>query len=360
MTEQIQFTVKPEHLATLGKISGKTLSPVSPFRYGSENNTGGGIPDLAALGICDKGGVIAPEKKDAVTALAEADAFTRIYLTTPQRIIEYIAYFTQDGKIVGLTNDGGMQIVTFPAPNNAMLELVRQTIGFSIYRSSSFTAQLNRAETLVLAAMIDLERKEMLRKFADSKTAERIEISQKDVLEMLKVPPGSIQWLSSAFVDLFSSERIPKPEEITGIFESLAEKGLVTGSGKKHSLSDDGIILARCHLMPSMYLTLTSGKGQPSGKTNVAGFSCIVSGIHDLLYIDYNADEIELQAVASAEIHEYLSAFLTNPSVFGGLADLSARNIPDQAPGQKKFCPQCGASLRPGLKFCSSCGAKIV
>ncbi|OPX63046.1 MULTISPECIES: zinc ribbon domain-containing protein [unclassified Methanoregula] len=25
----------------------------------------------------------------------------------------------------------------------------------------------------------------------------------------------------------------------------------------------------------------------------------------------------------------------------------------------RKFCPQCGAPLRPGLKFCSSCGAKI-
>lgn len=362
MTEQIQFTIKPELLATLGKISGKTLSPVSPFRYDSKTNTGGGIPELAALGICDAGGVIAADKKEAVTALAEADAFTRIYLTTPQRIIEYIAYFTPDGKIAGLTNDGGMQIVTFPAPNDAMLGLVRQTIGFSIYRSSSFTAQLNQAETLVLAAMIDLERKEMLRKFADSKTAERIEISQKDVLEMLKVPPGTIQWLSSAFIDLFSPERIPKPDDLAGVFESLGKKGLITGSGKKHSLSDDGILLARSHLMPSMYLTLTSGKGQSSGKTNVAGFSCIISGIHDLLYIDYNADEIELQAVASAEIHEYLSAFLTNPSVLKGLEDHSGQKgaAPPQAPTGKKFCPQCGASLRPGLKFCSSCGAKIV
>lgn len=361
MTDQIQFTVKPELLTTLGKISGKTLSPVSPFRYGNETNAEGGVSELAALGICDANGVVAADKKIAVTSLAEADAFTRIYLTTSQRIIEYIAYFAPDGKIVGLTNDGGMQLITFPAPNDAMLELVRQTIGFSLYRSSSFTAQLNRAETLVLAAMIDLERKEMLRKFADSKTAERIDVSQKDVLEMLKVPPGTIQWLSSAFVDLFSPEHIPKPDDLAGVFESLVKKGLVVGSGKNHSLSDDGILLARNHLMPSMYLTLTSGKGQTSGKTNVAGFSCIVSGIHDLLYIDYHADDVELQAVASAEIHEYLSAFLTNPSVLGGLAGISGQKepAPAQAASGKKFCPQCGKPLKPGLKFCSGCGAKI-
>jgi len=361
MTDQIQFAVKPEHLFTLGQISGQNLSPVSPFRYGKEADAKEGIAQLAALGICDAQGSVTADKKDAVLSLAGADAFTRIYLTTPQRVIEYIAYFAPDGKIAGLTNDEGMQLITYPAPNDAMLELIRQTIGFSIYRSSSFTAQLNRAETLVLAAMIDLERKEMLRKFADSKVAERIVVSAKDVLEMLKVPPGNIQWLSSAFVDLFSQEHIPKSGDIDGLFQSLAAKGHITGSQKKYSLADEGLVLARSHLMPSMYLTLTSGKGQPSGKTNVAGFSCIISGIHDLLYIDYNADEIELQAVASAEIHEYISAFLTNPSILSGLADVSGqKNMASAQSGtSKKFCPQCGKALKPGLKFCSSCGVKI-
>jgi hypothetical protein len=346
MTDQIQFTIKPELLAALGKISGVTLSPVSPLRYGKETDTAGGVAQLAALGICDAKGTIPPDKKDAVASLARAEAFTRIYLTTPRRVIEYIAYFAPDGKIVGVTNDGGMQLVTSPAPNDAMLELIRQTIGFSLYRSFPFVVQLNRAETLVFAAMIDLQRKEMLRKFADGKTAERIAVSTKDVLEMLKIPPGNIQWFSSAFADLFSPAHVPKPEDADGVFQSLAAKGLIMLSGKKYALSDDGILLARNHLMPSMYLTLTTGKGQPSGKTNVAGFSCIISGIHDLLYIDYHADQVELQAVASAEIHEYAKTFLTDRSVLAGGKE-------------RRFCPQCGIPLKPGLKFCSSCGAKI-
>ena len=67
--------------------------------------------------------------------------------------------------------------------------------------------------------------------------------------------------------------------------------------------------------MPSIYLTLITRKSQPpSGKTNVAGFSCIVSGIHDLLYIDYNAEVVELEAGASAEIYEYAKTFLTDRS----------------------------------------------
>jgi hypothetical protein len=111
-----------------------------------------------------------------------------------------------------------------------------------------------------------------------------------------------------------------------------------------------------------MYLTLTAGKATPSGTTNGAGFSCIISGIHDLLFIDYHADEVELQSIASAEIHDYVSAFLTNPSILAGLADLTGIKtsaFPGPETTGKKFCLQCGAPLKQGLKFCNSCGTKI-
>jgi hypothetical protein len=360
MTDQVQFTIKPELLAVLGKLSGVAPGPVSPFMYGKETDTAAGTGQLAALGICDEKGVIAADKKEAVAALAGADAFTRIYLTTSSRVIEYIAYFAPGGRIAGLTNDSGMQLVTYPAPNDAMRELVRQTIGFSQYRTSPFAAELTRAETLVFAALVDLQRKEMLRKFAEGKTADRIAVSASDILGMLSIPAGNYQWFASAFADLFTGIAIADEKSIAPLLGSLAAKNLVTLSGKTASLSDESLLLARGHLMPSMYLTLTAGKGQPSGRTNAAGFSCIVSGIHDLLYIDYTADVVELRSVASAEIHEYVQAFLTDPSLLAKLDTVSGPAVPAGIGGKERhFCPQCGATLKPGLKFCSNCGAKI-
>jgi len=357
VTDQIQFTIKPELLPVLGKIAGHPLSPVSPFRYGKDADTAGGIGRLAALGICDAQGTIAPDKKDAVSLLARAEGFTRIYLTTPQRVTEYIAYFGPDGRIAGVSNDHGIQLVTFPAPNDAMLEQIRQTIGFSRYRSIPFDAHLNRAETLVLSAMIDLQRKEILRKYADGKKADRIAVSDQDVREMLTNPPGSFQWFSSEFVSLFPQEKIPGPGEIAGVFASLAEKKHIKRAKKGYSLSDEGVIIARSHLLPSAYLTLTTGRGQPSGKTDIAGFSCIISGIHDLLYIDFNADEVEFEAVSSAGIHDMVKTFLTDRSVLAAM-DTKPPAGPAGEQGHR-FCQQCGAPLHPGIRFCGTCGGPV-
>ena len=32
---------------------------------------------------------------------------------------------------------------------------------------------------------------------------------------------------------------------------------------------------------------------------------------------------------------------------------------PQQAPGQARYCPNCGTALRPGARFCSSCGGQV-
>jgi len=357
MTDQVQFTITPDLLAVLGTISGKPLSPVSPLRYGTATDTAAGTGQLAALGICNADGTVAADKKAAVSTLAQAEGFTRIYLTTPSRVIEYIAYFGPDGTVAGVTNDGGMQVVTFPAPNDAMLELIRQTIGFSRFRSAPFAARLSPAETLVFSAIVDLQRREMLRKFADGNPAGRLAVSGNEILAMLKTRPGTIQWLSGAFVDLLSQKRIPKPAAVDGIVASLASKGLVTTSGEGCLLADEGVLLARTHLIPSMYLTLTTGKGQPSGKTNVTGFSCIISGVHDLLSIDHHADEVELESVSSAFVAEYAKTFLNDRAVLSAL-DTESPGAPAGG-NERRFCPQCGGTVRPGLKFCSSCGAKI-
>lgn len=355
----IQFTLKPELLGALGSLVNGSLSTISPLNYGrGAAATPDQINELAALGVCDPAGAILPANRAAVSCLARADAFTRIYLSTPTNVMEYIAYFSPDGMITGVTNDGGKQVVTSPSQGDAILEGIRQIIGDSVYRSVPFTANLTPQETLVLAALIDLQRKEMLLKTAEGTVAQKIAGTPAAVAAMLARPAGSLQWFSSAFADLFPM-KIPTTIQIPALLQALAAKGQVVASGSAYTLPDETVILCRGHLLPTKVLTLTSGHADAAGKVTIAGFSCFISGIHDMLTVDANGDEVAMETASGAGVLEYLHAFLTDRAVLEKIGP-SGQQVPKAAAGSaKRFCSSCGTPVREGLKFCGSCGAKI-
>lgn len=272
--------------------------------------------------------------------------------------MEYIAYFSPDGTITGITNDSGMQLVTSPSQDNAILEGIRQNIGDSVYRTVPFKATLSSGEALVLSALVDLQRKEMLIKTAGEKPAGKVAGTPGAVVDMLSRPAGRLQWFSSSFADLFP-EKIPGPDQIPGILQSLAAKGHIVASGSSYTLSDELVILARGHLLPTTALTLTSGHADAAGKVTIAGFTCFISGIHDFLSVEINGDEIELESVSGAGTLEYLHAFLTDRAVLSKIGPSSPAAAHPAAGASKHFCPQCGTQLREGLKFCNNCGFKI-
>lgn len=355
----IQFTIKPELLGALGSLAGVSLSAISPLNYGKG---AAALPEqvreLAALGVCDAAGAILPANRAAVSCLARADAFTRIYLSTRTHITEYIAYFGPDGTITGITNDAGMQIVTSPSKGDAILEGIRQVIGDSVYRSVPFSASLTPQETLVLAALIDLQRQEMLAKAAEGKPAERIAGTPPAVAAMLARPAGNLQWFSSSFADLFP-KKIPGEAQIPDLLDALAAKGHVIASGPAYTLPDETVILCRGHLLPAMVLTLTSGHADAGGKVAISGFSCFISGIHDFLLVDANGEKVELESASGAGILEYLHAFLTDRTVLEKIRPSAQQDVKPAAGPVKRFCSSCGTPIREGLKFCSNCGGKI-
>ena len=115
MTAQIQFTEveEPELLGTLGTFSEKASSSISPFNYGKDSaGPERGHCTLAALEICDAEGKILPDKQAAVNTLATADAFTRIYLTTPPESYRIYCLLCSGRNDSGITNDNGIRLIS--------------------------------------------------------------------------------------------------------------------------------------------------------------------------------------------------------------------------------------------------------
>ena len=71
---------------------------------------------MKKLGICDNNGTIIDDVLPAIDVLANARAFTRIYIHNGLNIFEYISYFGADGDVASITNDSGNQLVNYPAP----------------------------------------------------------------------------------------------------------------------------------------------------------------------------------------------------------------------------------------------------
>jgi hypothetical protein len=227
-----------------------------------------------------------------------------------------------------------------------------------VYRSTPFSASLTPQETLVLAALIDLQRKEMLAKAAESKPAEKITGTPRAIAAMLARPAGNLQWFSSAFADLFP-KKIPAEEQIPALLAALAAKGQVDASGTAYTLPDETVILCRGHLLPTTVLTLTAGHADAAGKVAVAGFSCFISGIHDFLLVDPDGEKVELETASGSGVLEYLHAFLIDRTVLVKIRPAAPPGGKPAAGPVKRFCSSCGSPVREGLMFCGNCGAKI-
>jgi membrane protease subunit (stomatin/prohibitin family) len=106
-------------------------------------------------------------------------------------------------------------------------------------------------------------------------------------------------------------------------------------------------------------IVLTSGHLGPDGTVSVVGFTCLQAGVHDLLFIDASSAGVDLQAISSAALLEYIRAFMTDPAVMKRSDAPVSGSQPPAAAG-KKFCPECGTQIKEGLKFCSNCGHKMV
>jgi hypothetical protein len=361
--ETKDYTIPAQLLGALGTLWAGNATSISPFKYGKGGAVG--TKERAALlaaGICDTQGQIVPAIRPAIDILGNAEAFTRMYLTGGPDTYEYLVYFDAGGNTVSMVNAGGEFQISYPSREGLFVEMAAQTIGFSLFRIAPLETSLSHDEALVFSGLVDIQRRAFLRSLADGGGARVIDASPGEIGSALARKEGDYQWLGVVMMSLLERESPPAPDHIAAALVSLAGKGLATASGAVWRLSDTGSLLARRMLVFDASLVLTAGSGGRSGKVNVAGFTCLQAGVHDLLFIDAGASTVELQSISSAGVIEYVRKFLTDMSVHRNLGSTAVAGPSPDVPGsgtEKKFCPGCGSPVKDGLKFCSNCGYKI-
>ena len=101
-----------------------------------------------------------------------------------------------------------------------------------------------------------------------------------------------------------------RPEQVKSVLEGLKEKELISEQDEQYQLSKDLYQLAnRMIIIDNVINVEAVGKNKQEEIINT-GFTCMQSGIHDLLFIDYDGSEILLETISSELLLEYIGRFL--------------------------------------------------
>jgi hypothetical protein len=358
MTENSQkYVIKAESFGAVGTLWAGTPSSISPFQYGKIQAPGNAEKlSLAQAGICDATGQILPAVRPILDVLGTATGFTRMYLSGGMAPTECIVYFAPGRVPVSLFNAEGNMQIGFPAAVPQFVEMAAQGIGTSVYRAVPFSATLALDESVVLAAMIDIQRKQNLKSLADEQSSSASDCDIPVLWKNISQKGDNTQWLGNVLMELLSLEGISSEDRVRTAAESLVQKGYALKQGSSYRLSEILLTLAGRMLIFDNALILTSGYLSAGGSLSIAGFTCLQAGIHDLLIIDAAADSVTFQTVSSAGVLDNVQTWFSDVQK---LETLDAGQAGATVSQTRKFCPQCGAAFQPGRKFCGGCGAKL-
>ena len=312
MDAKVELIVKPQLLRSIGKVWNKPLSPISPLKYDMEGQAPVDNKGLTEAAICDKDGILQPLVRPALEVLANARTFSRIYLTkSPGNIFEYIVYITPDGKTASIVNEGGNQRINCPAAIEDVFVGLGQFVGASTLRNCEFAAELSTAETLVVSVLLDLQRKTYLSAIADDKELGPVSITKDKFAALVSENKPDHQWFVSVFKEMLDVHGTFMEEVVPVALDGLISKGLIKKEGGFYSLSDNLQYLSRRMLLIERFITVTSGRLDEDDKLALVGFTCLQSGINDILMADAMKGSARLETISSAKLLDYLGVFMT-------------------------------------------------
>ena len=384
MNEQSTFFKVPAGLlGALGALWGGVPSAISPLRPGGAAAASEGeIAALVSGGLCDAARCPVPEMVPVLDVLGSANAFVRVYLSGGADVDEFVVYRASSGATASLINRGGEFELESPAPTDVFMAITAQLIGSSALRSVEFDVELSGMETVVLAAVIDLQRKASLAAITQEKDPGAVALDVASIASACSTRTGRNQWLATVMLELAESDGVPA-DRVPSALAALSSRGLLGGGPAAYHLLGNALLLAQRFLIIDSALTLTGGFAGADGSVSVAGFTCLQAGVHDLLYVETAEDSAELRCESAAAVLDYVSAFLDDPTVLQALGATPAAAVataqPAPAPAAEapmpaapaaqapapvavaaegpRFCPRCGTPVRPGTRFCVKCGS---
>lgn len=310
----VELDLDAEMFLALGAFAGGPQSVVSPW-HGADTVVSEAVrARLAKVGAVDASGA-RPQLRPTLAAMAAATGTTTLRFIGTGVLVEYLTWGTRDHSPVGLAGiaSTGRLRLEDPAATETVIGAVADLIGRSGRRGLELSLDLPINDTLVLAAIIDLQRCAILGGLATGQPAcdEAADLSK--LYGALSKPPS----YGYSFVDAIQRTCRVQPDraaaESSESLARLAQQGLVEANSSAVRLA--GV----CAEVPDHFPAITSvvelTNGSDTGAADVArlGFTCLQAGVTDLLTVEWVESGIHIETVSADTVVGYIEYFVRQP-----------------------------------------------
>lgn len=262
-------------------------------------------------GLINSEGKIKDEVKEDIELLAKPDSLVTFMFTGGAAKYEHtISHDTNKGKQISFTVTPDYFTIDDATEEQEVVDLIVDFVGNSSLKSVSLKERISVEEAFVLAAMIDMERRSILRAFVDELPYSRSRYGFNMIWRMVHSSNESIQWFVYCISQVVGEHVTLRQEQVKTVLDGLKEKELISEQDGQYQLSQELCQLAnRMIIIDNVINVEAVGKNKEQEIINT-GFTCMQSGIHDLLFIDYDGSEILLETISSELLLEYIGRFL--------------------------------------------------
>ncbi|HOB19912.1 MAG TPA: hypothetical protein PK830_01840 [Candidatus Atribacteria bacterium] len=293
---------------------------ISPFALQPDKNLSSEEIDyLKETGILGNDGSIVRSLHDMLTVVAKPAAAVNLLLTGGAGLYKHSLYYDATyTKCIYATYMTDDIVVTDEESPDSLMDTIAKFIGKSNLKSLDFNHDFDIEEALVIAAIIDLERKLCLRALIDEIPYDQNLYGYNKIWRTINSTSSSIQWFVHIINQVIGEYTNLSYKQVQDALERLVPLGLLSQKNGLYQLSDELVFLANRMLINDNIVSVSALKQWGNGIIS-SGFTSVQAGIHDILYLDYNGDTIKFKTMSSDELLESIDFFINNKEYFSKL-----------------------------------------
>ena len=267
--------------------------------------------NLNKIGFIDEMGNLMPNIRPTMSILSNPSTVVNLRFTGGASVFEHCLNYDETfHNHVTLTVTSEDYCIDDYSKPDSILKILRDFIGISNIKSINISGRYCYDEAIVLMAILDIERRALLRSFIDELPTTQTSFNLNMIWRITNSTNPSIQWFVSIINEIIDNHETITLNQIQKGIDGLSEKGILVKNGDLYQCAGEMAKLSGRMIIIDNVLSTSMSMFDKENKMISKGFTCIQSGVHDLLFIDNDGSEIIFETITSVSLLDCLDRFM--------------------------------------------------